>query len=82
MRLWDRELSLAAPEGRFPIVLRRDGSMVPAGSYFLLSLLDPNAAPALEAYATAAEGHDLDERYVADIRDLAMESIRLSSEQP
>lgn len=81
MRTWERA-DIACPEGRFPIVLRRDGTLLPPGSYFVLSLYDPNAAPALEAYATAAAGHDLDENYVADLRDLAVESIRLSSEHP
>lgn len=78
MRLWE----LAGFEGgRFPIVLRRDGSQLPAGSYFVISLYDPHAAAALAAYADATDA-DTDPLYVQDIRDLARRSIELASQHP
>ena len=63
----------ATPEGKYPIVLRRDGTVLP-GPYFVLVLRDPCAEAALRAYADEAERRGLDPQYVADVRELASEA--------
>ena len=60
------------PEGKYPIVLRRDGSAV-TKPYFLIMASDPAARAALVAYADEAERQGWDAVYVADIRAMAME---------
>lgn len=68
MRLWRN--NSATPEGKYPIVLRRDGTPLTA-RYFVIALKDPAADAALQAYADAAEKLGYDPAYVADIRELA-----------
>lgn len=58
------------PEGKYPIVLRRDGTPLDT-PYFVLALKDPAAERALLAYADAAESIGFDDGYVRDIRKLA-----------
>ncbi len=61
------------PEGKYPIVLRRDGS--PLKSRFLvMTLRDPCAPAAFRAYADEAEKIGLDSDYVRDMRRLADEA--------
>ena len=62
----------ATPEGKYPIVLRRDGT--PLGSrYFVMALKDPATEQALRAYAAAAHRMGYDPEYVADVLALAEE---------
>ena len=60
-------------EGKYPIVLRRDGSVV-KDRYFVLLLKDPAAAAALRAYAVAAEHCGMDPEYVAQVREMAAQA--------
>lgn len=62
----------ATPEGKYPIVLRRDGTPLEA-RYFVLALKDPAAEVALREYANEAERRGYDQQYVADVRRLAAE---------
>ncbi len=64
------------PEGKYPIVLRRDGSPVDT-PYFVLLVRDPCFADAMAAYADAAEKLGMDPAYVADIRALVVQSREL-----
>ena len=66
-------------EGKYPIILRRDGSVLNT-PYFVMTLKDPCTAHALAAYATAAKKLSFDSEYVQDIREMASESLRLSQE--
>lgn len=61
------------PEGKFPIVLRRDGSPVRQRN-FVMFLKDPGCAPALRAYAAHHAALGSAEDFVEDIRDLAHEA--------
>lgn len=61
-------------EGKYPIVLRRDGSVL-TKPYFVLVLGDPGAPAALEAYAAAHGALGSDPQFVADVRGLALEAI-------
>jgi hypothetical protein len=69
--LWRRNPK--TPEGKYPIVLRRDGTPLES-RYFVLVLKDPAASAALAAYADAAEKHGMDPEYVKDIRSLASDA--------
>lgn len=60
-------------EGKYPIVLRRDGTPLSA-RYFVLVLKDPAAEAALIAYADAAEKAGMDPEYVKDVRALASDA--------
>jgi len=65
------------PEGKYPILLRRDGSpvLVP---YFPILLHDPCASAALRAYADKAAELGMDPVFVSDIRIKAGESLILA----
>ena len=60
----------ATREGKYPVLLRRDGT-VPAWEWFVLGERDPNAPAAIYFYATACENAGMDPRYVSDLRDMA-----------
>lgn len=60
------------PEGKYPIVLRRDGSVLDT-PYIVLTLKDPCTEAALRAYASDAAVRGLDKAYVRDLRQLADE---------
>jgi len=66
-------------EGKYPIVLRRDGTPV-TDPYFVILLHDPCAQEALFAYANKAEELGMDEQYVKDLRDLVIHSGELAKE--
>lgn len=59
----------ATREGKYPIVLRRDGSPVTT-PYMVLLMRDPCFAAAMTAYADEAERRGFDPQYVADIREM------------
>lgn len=67
MRLWRNNPE--TPEGKYPIVLRRDGSPVTT-PYMVLLMRDPCFAAAMTAYADKAEELGYDPEYVADIREM------------
>jgi len=71
--LWRRDRKTS--EGKYPIVLRRDGTPLES-RYFVIALKDPAAAEAFRAYAKRAEELGMDPRYVADMRWLADEAAR------
>lgn len=75
MRLWINDPE--TPEGKYPIVLRRDGSVLTT-PHFLITMRDPCFEAAMKAYADEAERRSFDPAYVQDIRDLAdkAESVR------
>ena len=62
-------------EGKYPIVLRRDGTVLES-PFFVMTLKDPCTAKALAAYADEAEKIGLDKKYVSDIRELAKDATR------
>jgi hypothetical protein len=68
----------ATPEGKYPVVLRRDGTPLES-RYFVLVLKDPAAAEALLTYANEAEQLGMDPRYVEDIRLLAADAAHLAA---
>lgn len=55
------------PEGKYPIVLRRDGTPVET-PYMVLLVRDPCFEAAMSAYADDAERRGFEPAYVADIR--------------
>ncbi|MCP4897871.1 MAG: hypothetical protein GY906_12940 [bacterium] len=63
------------PEGKYPIVLRRDGTPLKA-RYFVMALKDPCVEDALRAYASRAKEEGMAEEYVADIEALADEALQ------
>lgn len=69
--LWHR--CAETPEGKYPIVLRRDGTPMKS-RYFVLVLKDPAAEEALRAYAAAAKAFGMDPQYVDDLNQLANEA--------
>lgn len=69
----------ATREGKFPIVLRRDGSVVD-WPHFVLGFRDPCTPAALRAYALAADLRGLDPRYAEDVLALASEAARWREE--
>lgn len=70
MRLWLNDS--ATPEGKYPILLRRDGSPV-EHPFFAMLARDPAAPVALRAYADEAQRLGYDPAMVEDIRALADE---------
>lgn len=68
MRLWLNDPATA--EGKYPILLRRDGSPV-EHPFFAMLARDPAAPFALRAYADEAERLGYDPAMVSDVRDLA-----------
>lgn len=67
-RLWGN--TKGTEEGKYPIVLRRDGSVL-QNEYFVLVLRDPCAEDALKAYAKKARKLGLDPAYVRDVEAMA-----------
>ena len=67
-RLWRNNPE--TPEGKYPIVLRRDGTPVEK-PYFVILASDPAATEALLAYADAAETIGFDQSMVNDVREMA-----------
>lgn len=63
------------PEGKYPIVLRRDGTPLES-RFIVLALRDPCTPAALRAYAAKADILEMDIHYVGDIRKLAEEAER------
>lgn len=61
------------PEGKYPIVLRRDGTVLET-PYLVITMRDPCAPAAIRAYAEAAEQQGLDPIYIAGMRALADEA--------
>jgi hypothetical protein len=59
------------PEGKY-LVKRRDGS-IPEWPNLVIGAKDPAAPAALRAYADAAERLGMNEKYVADMRQLAVD---------
>lgn len=68
--LWRK--NQATPEGKYPVVLRRDGSL-PEWPYFVLGGRDFAAPEALDTYAKQCELIGCEAVYVADVR---MEAVR------
>lgn len=68
MRLWLNDPK--TPEGKYPILLRRDGTPV-EHPFFAMLARDPAAPAALRAYADEAERLAYDSAMVADVRALA-----------
>ncbi len=64
------------PEGKYPIVLRRDGSPVTT-PYFVLLMRDPCFAAAITAYADEAERRNYDPQYVSDLREMVEAAPRV-----
>lgn len=60
----------ATPEGKFPVVLRRDGSRVD-WPYFIINVHDPGFPDAMRAYALVHEAQGADWKYVGDCRTWA-----------
>lgn len=52
------------PEGKYPIVLRRDGTPLKT-RFIVLALRDPCAQAALEAYAYKADELNMDAQFVS-----------------
>ena len=67
MRLWRNNPT--TPEGKYPIVLRRDGSPLES-RYIVMVLKDPAVEYALAAYAKRAEELGYDLALVDDINKL------------
>ena len=67
------------PEGKYPIVLRRDGTVLNT-PYLVITLRDPCASAAIWAYAERAEKLGLDAEYVHDMRELAVEAEHVRNE--
>ncbi len=61
------------PEGKYPIVLRRDGTVFP-GPYFVIAYRDPCAAVAFAAYAGEAFRQGMDPEYVEDLKRMASQA--------
>lgn len=68
MRLWLNDP--ATPEGKYPILLRRDGTPV-EHPFFAMLARDPAAPVALRAYADEAARLNYDPAMVDDVRKLA-----------
>lgn len=62
-------------EGKYPVVLRRDGT-VPEREWFVMLDGDLAAVAALRAYADAAKALGWDPEYVADVYELAESWLR------
>ncbi len=61
------------PEGKYPIVLRRDGTPLKS-RYIVMALRDPCVPAALRAYARKAKDLGLDEQYVEDVLNLSKDA--------
>lgn len=61
------------PEGKYPIVLRRDGTPVET-PYMVLLVRDPAFDAAISAYADAGERLGYDPAYIADLRQLVADA--------
>lgn len=61
------------PEGKYPIVLRRDGTPLES-KFIVLVLRDPCTPAALLAYAEKAQELAMDTMFVDDMRKLASEA--------
>ncbi|KKL77641.1 hypothetical protein LCGC14_2032900, partial [marine sediment metagenome] len=68
MRLWRYDPQ--TPEGKYPIVLRRDGTPLES-RYFVITLRDPCAPAAFRAAAKEASRLGLDPDYARDLKALA-----------
>lgn len=68
------------PEGKYPIVLRRDGTVV-TKPYFVLLDCDLGFVSALRAYANEHESMGSDPNFVAQIRDWA-DSVEANPPEP
>lgn len=66
----------ATPEGKYPIILRRDGTVLDT-PYFVIALRDPCAPAAFTAYAERAAALGLDPAFVQAMYDLASEAERV-----
>lgn len=71
MRLWRKNPE--TPEGKYPIVLRRDGTPVET-PYMVLLVRDPAFDAAMRAYADEGERLGYDPAYIADIRALVADA--------
>ena len=71
MRLWRNNPD--TPEGKYPIVLRRDGTPVET-PYMVLLVKDPAFDAAIRAYADEGERLGYDPAYIADLRALVAEA--------
>jgi hypothetical protein len=71
MRLWINNPE--TPEGKYPIVLRRDGTPVET-PYMVLLVRDRAFDAALTAYADEGERLGYDPAYIADLRALVAEA--------
>lgn len=67
------------PEGKYPIVLRRDGTVL-TKPYFVLVLGDPGAGDALRAYADKHQRVGSDPQFVTEVYDIAREADRFAEE--
>lgn len=76
MRLWRNNVDTS--EGKYPIVLRRDGSAVET-PYMVLLVKDPCFDAAMSAYADEAERRGFDPEYVADIREMVRDAPAVRS---
>lgn len=65
----------ATPEGKYPVVLRRDGTQVEF-QHFLINAHDPGFSMAMHAYAAEHERLGSDPAYVQDCRSLATTAER------
>lgn len=71
MRLWRNNSE--TPEGKYPIVLRRDGTPVET-PYMVLLVRDPCFDAAIMAYADEAERRGYDPQYVSDLRQMVSDA--------
>lgn len=62
------------PEGKY-LVKRRDGT-IPEWPFLVLGAADPCAPAAIRAYAAAVAQFGMDQRYVADLYELATDFER------
>ena len=67
------------PEGKYPIVLRRDGTPLES-RYIVMVLKDPCTAAALNAYANKAQELGLGPEYVASMYNLAHDAEQAALE--
>ncbi len=78
MRLWRNDPE--TPEGKYPIVLRRDGSPLMT-RYLVITLRDPAAKAAFLAYAAEAQRLGYDSEYIVDIQTLALQCDEVIAEE-
>lgn len=71
MRLWRNNPETS--EGKYPIVLRRDGTPVET-PYMVLLVRDPAFDAAITAYADEGERLGYDPAYIADLRAMVAEA--------